>query len=393
MKRNLLFFAILTLSVSSLSAQEMSAEGLRWKGYYNNGFWSNMELTVGGGATYTAWNKWGGKQGKFGDNVGWMAEITATKWFNPIVGMRLQASGGELNMSNQAHDKFDSYWMMPHFDGIINLSNWIGGYREDRFYYAKIFGGMGVNIVDMGDDGSAGFAMDAGMNHTFRVSEALDINLEMKTIFSPGSDMPKKVKNDSGRLGQIYAATLGLTYRFNKRGWEMAYSQTDVDGYLAAIAVLEVGLAESLQNEKVLADQLAAQQSATNKAVAENKELRTELVREEHIHTNNSIITSSAVFFTINSAELSEQAKATLQLVGEAIKESPDATRFTIVGHADADTGTPQYNQTLSEERAKCVYDYLISRGVSKDRLSWKGVGSSDSVFPVNNTNRVVIVE
>jgi outer membrane protein OmpA-like peptidoglycan-associated protein len=79
--------------------------------------------------------------------------------------------------------------------------------------------------------------------------------------------------------------------------------------------------------------------------------------------------------------------------VGEAIKESPDATRFTIVGHADADTGTPQYNQTLSEERAKCVYDYLISQGVSKDRLSWKGVGSSDSVFPVNNTNRVVIVE
>jgi len=47
----------------------------------------------------------------------------------------------------------------------------------------------------------------------------------------------------------------------------------------------------------------------------------------------------------------------------------------------------------LSEERAKCVYDYLVNHGVSKERLSWKGVGSTDSIFPVNNTNRVVIVE
>lgn len=393
MKRSLLLIAIATLFAGGLSAQEMSADGLRWKGYYNNGFWSNMELTVGGGVTYTAWNKWGGKQGKFGDNIGWTAEITATKWFNPIIGMRLQASAGQLNMSNEAHDKADSYWMMPHLDGIVNLSNWIGGYREDRIYYAKIFAGMGTSIVDIGDDGSAGFAMDAGMNHTFRVSPALDINLEMKTVFTPGSDMPRAVKEHTGRMGQIYTATLGLTYRFNKRNWELAYSQTDVDGYLAAIAVLEVGLAEALQNEKQLSEQLAKQQSATNRAVAENKELRTELVREERIITNNSEITSSAIFFTINSAALSDQAKATLQLVSQAIKNTPAETKFTIIGHADAKTGTPKYNQTLSEKRAKCVYDYLVKHGIDKSRLSWKGVGSTDTLFPVNNTNRVVIVE
>ncbi len=393
MKRKLLVIAILALSFGSVSAQETSAEGLRWKGLYNNGFWSNMELSVGGGVTYSAWNDWGSNQGKFGDNIGWMAEIAATKWFNPIVGARLQVVGGELNISNKAHDKFDSYWMVPHLDGVVNLSNWIGGYRDDRVYYAKAFAGMGVSIVDISKDGSAGFVADVGMINTFRLGQTIDLNLEMKTFISSGHDMPKAVAREAGRFGQIYSVTLGMTVRFNKRNWELAYSQTDVDGYLAAIAVLEAGLAQSMNNEQVLAQRLEEQKAATTKAMSENRELKTELVREEHVNTTHEVVTSSAVFFTINSYRLSDQAKATLQLVCEAIKEAPDATKFTIVGHADAGTGTPAYNQKLSENRAKAVYDYLVKHGVNKNRLSWKGVGATDSIFPVNNTNRVVIVE
>lgn len=393
MKKNLLLIAIFALFAGGVSAQETTAEGLRWKGLYNNGFWSNMELSVGGGVTYSAWKDWGAKQGKFGDNIGWTAEIAATKWFNPIVGARLQVVGGELQMSNQAHAQYDSYWLMPHIDGVINLSNWIGGYRDDRVYYAKIFAGMGVSIVDINKKGSAGFAADAGMTHTFRLGEAIDLNLETKTFLSSGHDMPRAVASKAGRFGQIYSVTLGMTVRFNKRNWELAYSQTDVDGYIAAIAALEIGLAESMSKEAAMAKRLEEQQVATNKVVSENKELRTELIREEHINTTNEVVTSSAVFFTINSYRLSDQAKATLQLVSEAIKESPDNTKFTIVGHADAGTGTPAYNQKLSEHRAKVVYDYLVKHGVNKNRLSWKGVGSTDSIFPVNNTNRVVIVE
>lgn len=391
MKKILLSIAILALSAGSVCAQQ-SAEGLRWQGYYNNGFWSNMELTIGGGVTYSAWNDWGSSQGKFGDNIGWTAEIAATKWFNPIVGARLQATGGELKMSNEAHDKFSSYWIMPHIDGIVNLSNWLGGYRDDRVYYAKIFAGMGVSIVDVNSGASAGFAFNAGMNHTFRVSQSFDINLETKAFVSPGRDMPDAVSADAGRFGQIYSVTLGMTYRFNKRGWSAAYSQSDVDGYLAAIAALEAGLAQAMTNEAVLVERIEQQQVAHDNVLRENRELKTELVREEHIHTNN-VISSSAVFFKINSDELSDQAKATLQLVADTIKESPDGTNFTIVGHADADTGTAEFNQALSERRAETVYKYLIEHGVNKNCLTWKGVGATDSIFPVNNTNRVVIVK
>jgi outer membrane protein OmpA-like peptidoglycan-associated protein len=81
-----------------------------------------------------------------------------------------------------------------------------------------------------------------------------------------------------------------------------------------------------------------------------------------------------------------------MQGLQQTIAEAPKTQVFTIVGHADEKTGTPAYNQQLSEKRAEAVYNYLIKQGVNKEQLTWKGVGSTDTIFPINNTNRVVIV-
>jgi outer membrane protein OmpA-like peptidoglycan-associated protein len=42
--------------------------------------------------------------------------------------------------------------------------------------------------------------------------------------------------------------------------------------------------------------------------------------------------------------------------------------------------GSDQYNQTLSENRAKSVYEYLIKNNISESRLSYKGFGESNPV-------------
>jgi len=47
-----------------------------------------------------------------------------------------------------------------------------------------------------------------------------------------------------------------------------------------------------------------------------------------------------------------------------------------IAGHTDS-RGSDEYNQRLSEARAKSVYEYLISQGISADRLSYIGYGES----------------
>jgi OOP family OmpA-OmpF porin len=50
--------------------------------------------------------------------------------------------------------------------------------------------------------------------------------------------------------------------------------------------------------------------------------------------------------------------------------------KVRIAGHTD-NIGSEEYNQRLSEARAKAVYEYLISRGISADRLSYIGYGES----------------
>lgn len=386
MKKFLLSFAFLAFSAVGVNAQE-SAEYLRWRGITNNSFGSNWELTLGGGVNAVAWNKWGNHQKSTGD-VGWQVELGATKWFNPIVGARLQFIWGQLNVSDD--NGLKSNWIFPHADAVLNLSNWIGGYREDRVYYAKLFAGAGVNIVNVNSDASSGMAAVGGMINTFRVSDALDINLELKAMLSAGRDMPRGIAELAGKTGQVYSATVGLSYRFNKRDWGRSYNQDDVDGYLASILALETALVETQRNEGKLVEQLAAQESIAEQTVKVNTTLREEIKQEQTIHT---VVGATAVFFNINSARLSDRAKASLELVMKTIKEAPADRTFTIVGHADAKTGSSAYNQTLSEERAKAVYDYLVSHGIESSRLTWKGVGSTDSIFPVYFTNRVVIIK
>ena len=387
MKKFLLSIAIVAISAGSVFAQENSAEKLRWKGIMNNGFWSNWEIGVAGGVNATAWNEFGGvdNQKQIGD-LGWQVEGNLTKWFNPIVGARLQVAGGTLNASGDAQK---STWVMPHFDGLVNLSNWIGGYREDRVYYAKLFAGFGLNCVNVDTETATGFAAAGGLINTFRVCKQLDINLELKGILTPGRDMPAEIASIGvGKYGQMYSATLGLAYRFNKRNWDKAYSQEEVDGYLAAIAALEAGLADAHRNAGKLSERLAAQKAATDQALKDNEALRAELAKRK-----SSVVTSTALFFNLNSARLLDRTKSAMQILAETIAAAPKDQVFTLVGHADDETGSAEYNQKLSEKRAKAVYDYLVENGVNKDQLTWKGVGSSQNIFPINSTNRVVIVK
>ncbi len=60
------------------------------------------------------------------------------------------------------------------------------------------------------------------------------------------------------------------------------------------------------------------------------------------------------------------------------LKKAP-GLRMSIEGHADS-VGTLSYNQALSEKRAESVMNYLVKKGVSRDRISIKGFGKESPV-------------
>ena len=73
------------------------------------------------------------------------------------------------------------------------------------------------------------------------------------------------------------------------------------------------------------------------------------------------------VFFDTDSSDLSQQARTTLDKQAQWLGHY-DRYAFTIEGHAD-ERGTREYNIALGARRAQTVRDYLISRGVSAQRM------------------------
>ena len=81
------------------------------------------------------------------------------------------------------------------------------------------------------------------------------------------------------------------------------------------------------------------------------------------------------IFFDFDKATLRPESKTELERVYTILTENP-RMKVRIAGHTD-NIGSDEYNQRLSEARAKAVCEYLISRGISIDRLSYIGYGES----------------
>jgi len=79
------------------------------------------------------------------------------------------------------------------------------------------------------------------------------------------------------------------------------------------------------------------------------------------------------IYFKYNSYELTDDSKEILDEFAQFLKENP-TIKIEIQGHTD-NIGTAEFNLQLSENRAKSVYEYLISKGIPTHRLRYKGFG------------------
>jgi outer membrane protein OmpA-like peptidoglycan-associated protein len=81
------------------------------------------------------------------------------------------------------------------------------------------------------------------------------------------------------------------------------------------------------------------------------------------------------ITFDFNSADLTSQAQTMLDRIAVALHAPSIGTlAYRIEGHTDA-KGSIAYNQGLSERRAEAVRDYLVTMGISKERLVAIGFG------------------
>ena len=89
------------------------------------------------------------------------------------------------------------------------------------------------------------------------------------------------------------------------------------------------------------------------------------------------------VFFETDSSELTDQARTTLDKQAQWLTNY-NRYAFTIEGHAD-ERGTREYNIALGARRAETVREYLVSRGVSGQRMRTISYGKERPVALCND--------
>ena len=364
--------------------------------FVTNKFWDNWE--IGAGAGVQTWF-FGDNldEGKFGKRLSYEVDIQATKWITPVFGARLQGQGlqmkstclylneslkniianGERGFGPQA----DWSYYFIHADALINLRNWIGGYKEMRVWQPVIFGGFGysrshISGYDGYLNGNQEWAFSYGLLNKFRVSEAIDLTLEAKNMLVResfglrGSDQQAAIDNFD-KYGNLLSLTAGITYRFNRRGFARpeVCPEPDYSAYNKRIENLENELANAQASADELAKKLA---EAEAPVIYQGKEIPIEMI----------------IFFEWDKHKITQRAGIQLDYLAKMMKESEG--EFNLVGFA-SEEGVKQHNFNLSERRVNAIKDALVQRGVPAEKLhvDWKG----ESVqFPNLPPNRAVII-
>jgi len=93
---------------------------------------------------------------------------------------------------------------------------------------------------------------------------------------------------------------------------------------------------------------------------------------------NIRLIMPGNITFETDSYNLKSSFYPVLNSVGLVLAKYADTT-LRVTGYTD-NTGSRQYNQTLSERRARSVADYLVTRELAQSRMYVQGLGPDDPI-------------
>ena len=400
MKRISYFFASVALvfgAMGTAAAQEvatteevLSEEVTNTRRYEVGRFADNWSIGVGGGV-----NMYFGehdRQMKTGDRLSPNLDVYVGKWFTPAVGFRLGYTGlnfrGATNLMTDTpnstgeiyepykDDHQPLYWQKFNFfnlhaDFMLNLVNLIGGYKE-RVFNTSLYAGVGLarafshKAVEVNPVANNRLSGNVGLFNTFRLCDALDLNIDLRGTLLPESFDGEVGKRPEG--GDIYqsdgflTASLGLAYKFNPRGWEQGKTRNIYRTQITKITD-EAALAA------LKADNAALQQALAN---AEAKAV------VEQLH----LMPGYLVTFAINSSKLTNKDRVNLGKIAEALKGTDDKVVLNITGYADQGTGSEKVNDRLSRERAQAVYNCLVEEfGVKPEKLATDFKGGVENMF------------
>ena len=387
MKRLLLLSVILLSGVFVYAQEATTVEKTKRGPYLTNRFFDNWFVSVSyGGQVYMGESD---SHDNFGRRLGTALDISLGKWITPSVGVRMQYSGLQVLGCGYGKTGYSEAYEEPnyfeekfrvsnlHADFMWNISNAIGGYKEDRFWDFIPYVGFGWARSWANDSREDEIAANVGLLNNLRITKWLDINIEAK-LMSVNERFDKVEGGD--KYEGIVGLTAGLTYKFPVRTFKRASDITFVDNsamYLGQINDLKDQLAKAQAARDAAASELAAEKAKGPKVVVEKY----------------PVLNNWAIFFNIDKANITDKEMINLGYIAETMKQCPDK-KFVIFASADKGTGSVAYNNKLKAKRANAVCEALTQKfGVNPDQLVIKVAAPEEQPFNTPQTNRVVIVE
>lgn len=380
MRKVLLLLCFVSMSAVMLAQEDAVTEDKH--SVKTNRFWSNW--FVQGDVTWNAFYGAGGGRRvltapfhKFptGGGAGYTglgASLAIGKWFTPGLGLRTKVNAWRLGSKPDGGGDPDQYWAANE-QVLVNLSNLLMGYNEYRVWNFIPFFGAGINRNMSQDHYST--QLSFGLLNTFRISRRVWVNAEIGWNSWEANNTGIGLKKRHQQL----TAELGLTFGLGKSRWkkvtDSGASNALLQGELDALnAQLEDALAENnrLQNE------LANQPKATAAVSTAAPKVVTKVVAAP-----------VSVFFTVGKAVVSKKDLQNVSALAEVAKQNN--AQLKVTGFADSKTGSAEYNQRLSQQRAEAVADALVQMGVERGQIEVVAAGGVDTLNPFDYNRRAVV--
>lgn len=352
--------------------------------------------------------------GNFFENERLSFNIGVGKWIYPSFGVRVtaglhpQVGRAEWEICEAYPDVFGNYtynMFSGYVDGLVNFTNIVLKYKEDRVF----------NLVGI---------IGLGYNHTFGFDKTKCAIMSAGIGKSPDGKYVSRYSNPTAgdRIiyydvdtdpGNYFAAHVGLQGRWKvSPAWdivgEVTFNGTDdaynghtydrvYDTYFDVLVGAQFHFKDCHGRRRfhyvknlntAVIERLAKMASDENERLNEANMAVPEIF--EKIKFSEALQTT--VSFYVDRYYITDAQKKNLKSVATFLATHPDIN-LIVTGYADIETAYPAYNLRLSQKRAQAVYDMLVNDfhvPENRLRIDYKG----DTVQPyanVNEWNRAVI--
>lgn len=331
------------------------------------------------------------------------------------------ADFGYNSFSNDKNSReFDSRYYRVTLEGVVNAGHIVGLHKLHDRLGLLVHGGMGVSNlkatepIETGEDWMLNF--QAGVTPQIRLSNNIALFGDLSVIGHVRQSITFDGLRGTGTRGfngMLVNASVGLniylgsgdlhadwyTYDVEEKIDDLTaqmdkmakeYADDDKDGvpnYIDRDNTTESGVRVDNKgraidtNKNGIPDDM---ESTLDARYASKSDLENMNSSSNNTTSDSGIIKKLInegyvnVYFQFNSTKPALYSLEAVNTLVTYMKDNPSATA-TLTGYAD-ELGNPAYNKTLSERRAKMVYDVLVASGIDASRLSHNGNGEDASV-------------